>query len=58
MNPKKVIGTAQALNALMPGAGYLYLGQKQSATTAFFLRMDFSSPPPPIFFMTGTSPQV
>ncbi len=34
---KKSIGTAQALNALMPGAGYLYLGQKQSATTAFFL---------------------
>ncbi len=34
---KKSIGRAQALNALMPGAGYLYLGQKQSAITAFLL---------------------
>jgi hypothetical protein len=34
---KKSVGTAQALNAFLPGAGYLYLGQKQSATTAFFL---------------------
>lgn len=34
---KKSVGTAQALNAFVPGAGYLYLGQKQSATTAFFL---------------------
>lgn len=28
---------AQTLNALLPGAGYLYLGQKQSAFTAFTL---------------------
>lgn len=34
---KKSVGKAQGLNALLPGAGYLYLGQKQSATTAFFL---------------------
>ncbi len=34
---KKSIGKAQGLNALIPGAGYLYLGQKQSAATAFFL---------------------
>lgn len=34
---KKSVGKAQGLNALLPGAGYLYLGQKQSAATAFFL---------------------
>lgn len=34
---KKSVGKAQGLNALVPGAGYLYLGQKQSAATAFFL---------------------
>ena len=34
---KKSIGKAQAFNALLPGAGYLYLGQKQSAITAFLL---------------------
>lgn len=34
---KKSIGTAKALNAVLPGAGYLYLGQKQSALTAFLL---------------------
>jgi tetratricopeptide (TPR) repeat protein len=34
---KKSVGTAQGLNALLPGAGYFYLGQNQSATTAFFL---------------------
>jgi hypothetical protein len=34
---KKSVGTAQTLNAVLPGAGYLYLGQRQSATTAFFL---------------------
>ncbi len=34
---KKSVSAAQGLNALLPGAGYLYLGQKQSATTAFFL---------------------
>ena len=34
---KKSIQKAQVLNALLPGAGYLYLGQKQSAMTAFLL---------------------
>lgn len=34
---KKSTTTAQLLNALLPGAGYLYLGQKQSAITAFLL---------------------
>ncbi|MBS0605080.1 MAG: tetratricopeptide repeat protein [Verrucomicrobia bacterium] len=36
-NRKKSVSTAQTLNAFLPGAGYLYLGQRQSATTAFFL---------------------
>ncbi|MBS0627485.1 MAG: tetratricopeptide repeat protein [Verrucomicrobia bacterium] len=34
---KKSIQKAQIFNALLPGAGYLYLGQKQSAMTAFLL---------------------
>ncbi len=34
---KKSVGKTQLLNAVLPGAGYLYLGQKQSAATAFFL---------------------
>lgn len=34
---KKSVGKTQFLNAIVPGAGYLYLGQKQSAATAFFL---------------------
>jgi len=34
---KKSVKQAQTLNALLPGAGYAYLGQKQSAVTAFFL---------------------
>jgi tetratricopeptide (TPR) repeat protein len=34
---KKSVGTAQCLNALIPGAGYLYIGQKKSALTAFLL---------------------
>lgn len=34
---RKSVGKAQALNALIPGAGYLYIGQKKSAVTAFLL---------------------
>ena len=34
---KKSIKKAQQLNALLPGAGYLYVGQKQSALTSFLL---------------------
>src|SRR3990167_6944062 len=34
---KKSVGTAQFLNAIFPGAGYLYIGQHKSAFTAFLL---------------------
>lgn len=34
---KKSVAKAQALNAILPGAGYLYIGQKKSALTAFLL---------------------
>ncbi|HSX10625.1 MAG TPA: hypothetical protein VLF94_02775 [Chlamydiales bacterium] len=34
---KKSVGKAQLLNALVPGAGYLYIGQRKSALTAFLL---------------------
>jgi tetratricopeptide (TPR) repeat protein len=34
---KKSVATAQFLNAILPGAGYLYLGQRTSAFTAFLL---------------------
>ena len=34
---KKSVAKAQFYNAILPGAGYLYLGQKQAATTAFLL---------------------
>jgi tetratricopeptide (TPR) repeat protein len=33
----KSIPKAQALNAIIPGAGYLYLGQKRSALTTFLV---------------------
>lgn len=34
---KKSPQTAQILNALLPGSGYFYLGQKQTALTSFLL---------------------
>jgi len=34
---KKSVSKAQAYNAIVPGAGYLYVGQKQSALTSFLL---------------------
>lgn len=34
---KKSVATAQCLNAFLPGAGYLYIGQKKSALTALLL---------------------
>lgn len=34
---KKSVSTAQWLNALLPGSGYLYLGQRQTAFTAFLV---------------------
>lgn len=38
---KKSVGLTQGLNALVPGSGYLYLGQTQSAITAFLLNSLF-----------------
>lgn len=38
---KKSIGRAKALNAFLPGSGYLYVGQKKSAATSFFLNALF-----------------
>ncbi len=38
---KKSASTAQGLNAVIPGSGYLYLGQKQSAFTAFTINALF-----------------
>ena len=38
---KKSVQQAQTLNALIPGAGYAYIGQKQAAVTAFFLNSLF-----------------
>ena len=38
---KKSVATAQFLNTFIPGSGYLYLGQKKSAFTAFFLNAVF-----------------
>lgn len=37
----KSIRTAQTLNAVLPGAGYLYVGQRQSALTSFLLNAIF-----------------
>lgn len=34
---KKSVAGAQTLNAILPGAGYLYIGQRKSALTAFLL---------------------
>ena len=34
---KKSVAGAQLLNAVLPGAGYFYIGQKKSAFTALFL---------------------
>ena len=34
---KKSVGRAQVLNAIIPGSGYLYVGQRQSAVTSFLL---------------------
>ncbi len=40
-NEKKSPGAAQALSAFIPGAGYLYVGQKQSALTSFLINSLF-----------------
>lgn len=39
---KKSPPKAQILNALLPGAGYFYIGQKRSAITSFFLNTLFT----------------
>lgn len=51
---KKSVGRAQGLNALIPGAGYLYLGQTQSAITAFILNGLFIAASV-YFFETGNT---
>lgn len=38
---KKSVGKAQLINAVIPGGGYLYLGQKQTALTAFLVNSLF-----------------
>lgn len=38
---KKSVAAAQILNAVLPGSGYLYIGQKRSAVTAFLLNASF-----------------
>ncbi len=38
---KKSVATAQTLNAIVPGAGYLYIGQRKSAFTALLLNSLF-----------------
>ena len=40
---KKSIGKAQFLNAICPGTGYLYIGQKRSFITAFLINSLFIS---------------
>lgn len=52
---KKSISRAQIYNALLPGAGYFYLGQKQSALTAFLLNGLFISASA-LFFLDGNVP--
>lgn len=38
---KKSVRTAQTLNALFPGAGYAYVGQKKTALTSFLINTAF-----------------
>ncbi|MBS0621620.1 MAG: tetratricopeptide repeat protein [Verrucomicrobia bacterium] len=38
---KKSVMKAQALSALVPGAGFLYVGQKQTALTSFLINVAF-----------------
>ncbi|MDP1835213.1 MAG: hypothetical protein Q8K75_04705 [Chlamydiales bacterium] len=39
----KSVKKAQTLNAVLPGAGYLYVGQKQTALTSFLLNTLFTA---------------
>lgn len=52
---KKSVRKAQVYNALFPGAGYLYLGQKKSAFTAFLLNGLFIAAATQ-FFIRGNIP--
>lgn len=52
---KKSVTTAKTLNALLPGAGYLYLGQRQSAFTALLLNGLFIGAAT-YFFLDGNVP--
>jgi len=38
---RKSVRRAKTLNALLPGAGYAYVGQKRSAATSFFINAAF-----------------
>lgn len=40
---KKSVSKAKTLNALMPGAGYYYIGQKKSAITSFIINTLFTA---------------
>lgn len=52
---KKSVQKAQTLNAFFPGAGYLYVGQKQSAVTALLLNSAFIAAAV-LFFQHGNIP--
>lgn len=41
LNQAKSVRSAQTLNAILPGAGYLYVGQKKSALTSFLINALF-----------------
>jgi hypothetical protein len=52
---KKSIRTAECLNAILPGAGYWYVGQKQTAVTAFLVNGLFTGATA-YFFADGNIP--
>lgn len=51
----KSVKKAQTLNAVLPGAGYLYVGQKQTALTSFLLNTLFTAAAV-CFFENGNIP--
>lgn len=51
----KSIKTAQCLNAVLPGAGYWYIGQKQTAVTALLVNSLFIGAAS-YFFVDGNIP--
>ncbi len=42
-NCSKSVSKAQTLNAILPGAGYYYVGQKKTALTSFLINAAFTS---------------